>query len=391
MINFEIKKEDNLARTGCIYTPRGIINTPAFIPVGTNAVVKAMNQDELKELGAEIILSNTYHLYLRPGHEVIKKLGGLHKFMNWQGPILTDSGGFQIFSLSPLRKINNEGVTFKSHLDGSTHFLTPELVTEIQAVLSSDIAMAFDECTPYPASREYALNSLKLTTEWARRCKEFMSSEFRVKSLENSITQDSTLNLIQGKTQNLFGIVQGGIYKDLRKQSTEELIEIGFDGYALGGLSVGEPKELMYEIINYTTPLLPQDKPRYLMGIGDLIDVLEAVESGADMFDCVMPTRNARNGTLFTSIGRISIKREEFKADPTSLDPNCDCYTCKNYSRAYLRHLFMNREILSMRLNTLHNLHFYLEFFRKMREAIEKGEFEKFSKEQAVILQNNFV
>jgi len=353
------------------------------MPVGTNATVKAMSQDELKGLGAEIILSNTYHLYLRPGHEIIRQIGGLHRFMNWQGPILTDSGGFQVFSLSPLRKITDEGVEFRSHLDGSTHFLTPELVMEIQSALGSDIAMAFDECTPYPATREYALKSLQLTTKWAKRCKE--SLELRVKSQEGLITHNSKLI-----THSLFGIVQGGVYVDLRKQSAEELIEMDFDGYAIGGLSVGEPKALMYEMINYTTPILPRDKPRYLMGIGDLLDVLEAVSAGIDMFDCVMPTRNARNGTLFTSSGRISIKREEFKKDPNPLDPNCGCYTCRNYSRAYLRHLFMNKEILSMRLNTLHNLYFYLDFFRKMREAIESVEFEKFRNEWTPILQNNF-
>ena len=358
------------------------------MPVGTSATVKAMNQDELKELGAEIILSNTYHLYLRPGHEIIRQLGGLHKFMNWQGPILTDSGGFQVFSLSPLRKIRDEGVEFRSHLDGSTHFLTPELVMEIQCALGSDIAMAFDECTPYPATREYALKSLELTTKWARRCKEAM----------NNLTSPVGAGLCacpgqpQGvaPTQALFGIVQGGVYPDLRKQSAEELIAMDFDGYAIGGLSVGEPKALMYEMINYTTPLLPQDKPHYLMGIGDLLDVFEAVAAGIDMFDCVMPTRNARNGTLFTSMGRISIKREEFKADPKPLDPNCQCYTCRNHSRAYLRHLFMNREILSMRLNTLHNLYFYLEFFRRMRDAISNKEFRRFRTEWTPILQNNF-
>jgi queuine tRNA-ribosyltransferase len=383
-------KTDGSARVGEIHTSRGNINTPAFIPVGTNATVKAMSQGELRELGVEIILSNTYHLYLRPGHEVIKKLGGLHKFMNWDGPVLTDSGGFQVFSLSPLRKINNKGVAFKSHLDGSTHFLTPELVMEIQTALSSDIVMAFDECAPYPASREYALNSLKLTTEWAKRCKEAMKlRRWEAKNLSTS--QPLNFPTSELPEQVLFAIVQGGIYKDLRKQSAEELIEIGFDGYALGGLSVGEPKELMYEIINYITPLLPQDKPRYLMGIGDLLDVLEAVSAGIDMLDCVMPTRNARNGTLFTSRGRISIKREEFKTDPDPLDPDCECYTCKNYSKAYLRHLFMNREILSMRLNTLHNLHFYLDFFRKMRDAIKKGAFDSFKKEQTVILRDNFV
>lgn len=366
-VKFKLIKTDNNARLGQIHTPRGIINTPAFIPVGTNATVKAMCQNELKDLGAEIILSNTYHLYLRPGHDVIKKLGGLHKFMNWHGPVLTDSGGFQVFSLSPLRKINDDGVTFKSHLDGSTHFITPEIVMEIQGALGADIAMAFDECIPYPSSREYTVKSLALTTKWARRCLD-----------------------ARDKNQALFAVVQGGTYNDLRRQSAEELVDMDFDGYALGGLSVGEPKEIMYEVFNHTTPILPHDRPRYLMGIGDLNDVLEAVSAGIDMFDCVMPTRNARNGTLFTSRGRISIKREEFKADQSPLDPDCECYTCKNYSKAYLRHLFMNKEILSMRLNTLHNLHFYLEFFRKMREAIENETFGNFKREQAVILQNNF-
>ncbi len=337
------------------------------MPVGTNATVKAMSSDEMKELGAEIILSNTYHLYLRPGHDVIKEVGGLHEFMKWDGPVLTDSGGFQVFSLSPLRKIKDDGVEFRSHIDGSLHFLTAELVMEIQGALGSDIAMIFDECTPYPATREYALDSLKLTTKWAEKC---------LKAVNNG--------------QALFGIVQGGMYRDLRKQSAEELIEMDFNGYALGGLSVGEPKELMYEMINYTTPLLPLNKPRYLMGIGDLLDVLEAVSAGIDMFDCVMPTRNARNGTLFTSQGRISIKREEFKKDTGPLDPECECYTCRNFSRSYLRHMFMSREILSMRLNTMHNLHFFMDFFRRMRAAIGRGEFEQFRKEQTVILKKNF-
>jgi queuine tRNA-ribosyltransferase len=337
------------------------------MPVGTNATVKAMTPVEMKELGSDIILSNTYHLYLRPGHDVIGEVGGLHKFMQWDGPILTDSGGFQVFSLAKLRKIKDDGVEFRSHIDGSLHFLTPELVMEIQGALGSDIAMVFDECTPYPADKEYALNSLKLTTAWARRCNE-----------------------AKNDGQALFGIVQGGMFKDLRKQSTEELLELDFDGYALGGLSVGEPKELMYEMINYATPLLPQDKPRYLMGIGDLMDVMEAVAAGIDMFDCVMPTRNARNGALFTSQGRISIKREEFKKDSGPLDPNCTCYTCSNFSRAYLRHVYMSKEIISMRLNTIHNIHFFLEFFRNMREAIGKGEFGRFRKEQTPILQGNF-
>jgi len=337
------------------------------MPVGTNATVKAMTPVEMKELGSDIILSNTYHLYLRPGHDVIGEVGGLHKFMQWDGPILTDSGGFQVFSLAKLRKIKDDGVEFRSHIDGSLHFLTPELVMEIQGALGSDIAMVFDECTPYPADKEYALNSLKLTTAWARRCNE-----------------------AKNDGQALFGIVQGGMFKDLRKQSTEELITFDFDGYALGGLSVGEPKELMYEMINYATPLLPQDKPRYLMGIGDLMDVLEAVAAGIDMFDCVMPTRNARNGALFTSQGRISIKREEFKKDSGPLDPNCTCYTCSNFSRAYLRHVYMSKEIISMRLNTIHNIHFFLMFFRTMREAIGNGNFQSFRKEQTPILQGNF-
>jgi queuine tRNA-ribosyltransferase len=337
------------------------------MPVGTNATVKAMSPDEMKDLGAEILLSNTYHLYLRPGHKTISEVGGLHKFMKWDGPILTDSGGFQVFSLTNLRKIKDDGVEFRSHLDGSLHLLTPELVMEIQKALGSDIAMVFDECTPYPATKEYALNSLILTTKWARRCKEAIN-----------------------RGQALFGIVQGGVYEDLRKQSAEEIIKIDFDGYAIGGLSVGEPKELMYEMINWTAPLLPNDKPRYLMGIGDLLDVLEAVSAGIDMFDCVMPTRNARNGTLFTSQGRISIKREEFKKDSGPLDPECGCYTCQNYSRSYLRHMFMSREILSMRLNTMHNIYFYLEFFRQMRESINKGEFKSFREELTPILQNNF-
>jgi queuine tRNA-ribosyltransferase len=372
-IKFDIIKTDGGTRLGKISTERGIINTPAFITVGTNATVKAMNQDELKELGAEIILSNTYHLYLRPGHDSIGKLGGLHAFMNWRGPILTDSGGFQVFSLSPLRKIRDEGVEFRSHVDGSLHFLTPEVVMDIQAALGSDIAMAFDECTPYPASREYTLKSLELTTAWAMRCLKASNKSSR-----------------KGINQALFGIVQGGMYKDFRKQSAEELIKMDFDGYALGGLSVGEPKDLMYEMVNYTSPLLPENKPRYLMGVGDLLDVLEAVSAGIDMFDCVMPTRNARNGTLFTSMGRISIKREEFKSDPSPLDPACECHTCRSFSRAYLRHLFMNREILSMRLNTMHNLHFYLDFFRRMRESIKTGGFEDFRKDQRGILKRNF-
>ena len=350
------------ARLGKLSFKRGEINTPAFMPVGTQATVKAMSTDELQGMGAEVILGNTYHLYLRPGHKTIQKLGGLHKFMNWPGPILTDSGGFQVFSLAALRKITPEGVSFQSHIDGSKHFLDPELSMEIQHALDSDIIMAFDECTPYPSTHEYALNSLELTSAWAERSK--YAHEELCRNRDNKPA--------------LFGIIQGGMFEDLRMQSARELMAMDFDGYAVGGVSVGEPKEDMHAIMKYMGPVLPADKPRYLMGIGDLKDILTAVEAGFDMFDCVMPTRNARNGTLFTSEGRISIKRAQYKEDPSPLDPACGCYTCSNYSRGYLRHLFMAHEILSMRLNTIHNLHFYLEFMRQMRSAIGKGQFGEF-------------
>jgi queuine tRNA-ribosyltransferase len=336
-------------------TPRGVIHTPAFMPVATIGTVKAVSTDELKEMGAEIILCNTYHLYLRPGADTVASLGGIHRFINWDGPVLTDSGGFQVYSLSALRKIQESGVHFRSHIDGSMHFIGPKEAMDIQSLLGSDIAMTFDECTPYPATYDYALSSLDLTTKWAWKCKEF-----------------------QKEGQSLFGISQGSVFKDLRTKSIEQLLEIGFDGYAVGGLSVGEPKEEMYEMIYYTAPLLPVEKPRYLMGIGDLKDVLNAVEAGFDIFDCVMPTRNARNGTLFTSRGRVSIKRTEYKSDSAPLDPDCSCYTCRNYSRGYLRHIFLAREILSMRLNTVHNLYFYFNFFRNMRKSITENSFSEF-------------
>lgn len=354
-MKFEVFNKDSRARRGRISLERGVINTPAFMPVGTNATVKALSPHELREIGAEIILSNTYHLYLRPGMDVIENAGGLHKFMSWDGPILTDSGGFQVYSLSTLREITDEGVWFRSHIDGSLHFLGPDEAMKIQGILGSDIAMVFDECTPYPATYEYAMKSMNLTLKWAQRCRE-----------------------LKNHGQALFGIIQGGMYRDLRMECLERLIEMGFDGYAVGGLSVDEPKEIMYEIIDYLGEAMPADKPRYLMGVGDLLDVLYAVEKGFDMFDCVMPTRNARNGTLFTSQGRLSIKRAEFKYDYSPLDPECDCYTCRNFSRAYLRHLFLTKEILSMRLNTIHNLYFYLNFFKNMRQAIEEGRFEEF-------------
>ena len=354
-MEFRIIARDGERRRAEISTERGTINTPAFMSVGTSGTVKAVSSDELKEVGAEIILGNTYHLYLRPGLDVISALGGLHRFMNWDRPILTDSGGFQVFSLASFRKIEEHGVQFRSHIDGSLHFIGPAEAMKIQGILGSDIAMAFDECIPYPATHDYAAKSIEVTSRWARECREH-----------------------QSEGQALFGIIQGGMYKDLRRRSTEDMINIGFDGYAVGGVSVGEPKEEMHEIIYFNAPLLPHDKPRYLMGIGDFVDMLAAVDAGFDMFDCIMPTRNARNGTLFTSTGRISIKRQEFKFDKGPLDPDCGCYTCRNYSRAYLRHLFLSREILSMRLNTLHNLYFYQDFFKKIRVSIETKTFDRF-------------
>ena len=339
------------ARLGRLHTPHGVIETPIFMPVGTQATVKAMTPEELKEIGSQIILSNTYHLYMRPGHDLIERAGGLHKFMNWDKPILTDSGGFQVFSLGPLRKIKEEGVEFRSHLDGSKHFLSPEKATEIQNALGSDIIMAFDECAPYPADRQYVKNSLERTTRWLERCK--AAHKYPEK-------------------QALFGIVQGGMYKELREQSAKEITAIDLPGYAIGGLSVGEPKDMMYEVLDYTVPLLPEDKPRYLMGGGSPDDLLEGVLRGIDMFDCVLPTRIARNGTAMTSQGKVVVRNASYAEDFTSLDPECDCYTCKNYTKAYLRHLIKCNEILGARLLTIHNLHFLLKMMENVREAIKE-------------------
>ncbi len=324
------------------------------MPVGTAATVKAMRPEEVREMGAEIILSNTYHLYLRPGHEVVKAAGGLHRFMNWDRPILTDSGGFQVFSLGAMRKIREEGVEFRSHIDGSKHMLSPERSIEIQNALGADIIMAFDECTPYPADRSYVKDSLERTTRWLRRCKEYHKDTER---------------------QSLFGIMQGGMYKDLRKESAQQIVEMDLPGYAIGGLSVGEPKELMYEIMDDCVELLPADKPRYLMGVGSPDCLFEGVERGIDMFDCVLPTRIARHGMAMTSQGRINIKNARYEKDFTPLDPNCDCYTCRNYSRAYLRHLFKADEILSSMLMTNHNLHFLIDTMKHIRQAIEEDRF----------------
>ena len=339
------------ARLGRLHTPHGVIETPIFMPVGTQATVKAMTPEELKEIGSQIILSNTYHLYMRPGHDLIERAGGLHKFMNWDKPILTDSGGFQVFSLGPLRKIKEEGVEFRSHLDGSKHFLSPEKATEIQNALGSDIIMAFDECAPCPADRQYVKNSLERTTRWLERCK--AAHKYPEK-------------------QALFGIVQGGMYKDLREQSAKEITAIDLPGYAIGGLSVGEPKDMMYEVLDYTVPLLPEDKPRYLMGVGSPDDLLEGVLRGIDMFDCVLPTRIARNGTAMTSQGKVVVRNASYAEDFTSLDPECDCYTCKNYTKAYLRHLIKCNEILGARLLTIHNLRFLLKMMENVREAIKE-------------------
>lgn len=358
---FELIKKDlhSQARLGKITTSHGQVSTPVFMPVGTQATVKAMTPEELKEIGVEIILSNTYHLYLRPGHELIKSMGGLHKFMHWDMPILTDSGGYQVFSHNELRKIKEEGVYFQSHLDGSKHFLSPEKTVEIQEALGADIIMCFDECTPYPATRDYTAASMERTHRWAKRCKEAKKSE----------------------TQSLFGIVQGGMFQDLRKQSAEEITKICFDGYAIGGLSVGEDKLIMYNMVDATVPYLPYDKPRYLMGVGTPEDLVECVARGVDMFDCVMPTRNARNGTLFTKRGKLGIRNALFANDINPIEDGCGCYTCKNYSRAYLRHLFAASEILAARLGTTHNLYYYINLMRDMRRAIEDDMFEEFREE----------
>lgn len=350
---FEIIKKDpfSQARLGRVETDHGSFATPAFLPVGTQGTVKALTPEELKEIGVEAILSNTYHLYLRPGHETIGRLGGLHHFIHWEGPILTDSGGFQVFSLGSLRKISEEGVRFQSHLDGSSHFLTPEKVVEIQRVLGSDIAMVLDECVPYPSSYDSVKASVERTSHWAKR----------------------SLQIQRNPNTALFGIVQGGVYRDLREKSIQTLVEMDFQGYAIGGLSVGEPKSMMGKVLEWTVPLLPERTPRYLMGVGTPEDILNAVRLGVDFFDCVLPTRNARNGTLFTSSGKISIKQAQYSEDGNPLDETCTCYTCRHYSRAYLRHLYLSKEILSSRLNTIHNLFYYIALLKKIREAIQTG------------------
>lgn len=349
--NIVEKSSQSRGRIGTFTTPHGVIETPVFMPVGTLGTVKTMTPEEVKDIGAQIILSNTYHLYLRPGSDIVEKAGGLHTFMNWGKPILTDSGGYQVFSLNDLRNISEEGVTFKSHLDGSKHFISPEKSIEIQNQLGADIIMAFDECTPYPSTYQYAKESYQRTIRWAKRCKGAHKRE----------------------DQALFGIVQGGMYTELRRDCIKELLEIDFPGYAMGGLSVGEPKDEMYTVLEEGIPHLPENKPRYLMGVGSPDALIEGVIRGVDMFDCVLPTRIARNGTAMTSRGRIVIKNAQFADDFSSLDENCSCYTCSNYSKAYLRHLFKGEEILGLRLITVHNLHFLINLMEEIKNAIREN------------------
>ncbi|PIZ72819.1 tRNA guanosine(34) transglycosylase Tgt [Candidatus Peregrinibacteria bacterium CG_4_10_14_0_2_um_filter_43_11] len=367
---FKYIQTSGKARRGTLKTAHGEIQTPFFMTIGTAGAVKGLLPSEVRALGGQIILSNTYHLHLRPGEDIVAKAGGLHKFMNWDGPILTDSGGYQVFSLAKIRKLKDDGVEFQSHLNGETIFLTPEKAIEIQMKLGSDIMMVLDECPAADADRTYVEKSLKLTTDWAKRCQTFF-----IKNRRDAPWRVST------NPSGLFGIVQGGMHHDLRKQSAQQLVDIGFDGYAIGGLSVGEPNATMYNMIDATVPHLPTDKPRYLMGVGTPQDIVEAVERGIDMFDCVLPTRNARHGHLFTSQGIVRIKNEQYKNDFTPLDPECQCLACTQFTKAYLRHLFMAKEILSLRLNTLHNVAFYLNLMKQIRAAIENDRFGEFKKE----------
>ncbi len=358
--NILAKDKHSKARAGEFVTDHGKVETPIFMPVGTQGTVKAVNQSCLEnDIKAQIVLSNTYHLYLRPGMDILEKAGGLHKFINWKKPILTDSGGYQVFSLSELRKIKSDGVEFRSHLDGSKHFFTPEKVIGIQRSIGSDIIMALDECTPYPCDYDYARHSKELTSGWAVLNKE---------AFENS-------NPLYGHKQFLFGIIQGSVYKDLREASAKDLIGLDFDGYAIGGLAVGEPVDVMYEMVDFTTDFMPENKPRYLMGVGRPENILEAVQRGIDMFDCVMPTRNARNANLFTSAGVLAMRNAKYKDDFSTIDENCDCYTCRNYTKAYLRHLYIAKEILALELGSIHNLHFYMDLVREAREKIIEGNF----------------
>ncbi len=420
-LRFEIVAEDKAtgARAGLLHTPHGVVETPVFMPVGTAGTVKGMTQAQLEELGVQILLSNTYHLYLRPGHEIIRDLGGLHRFISWPHPILTDSGGFQVMSLKGLGRVTEDGVWFKSHLDGSSHFLSPERAVEVQCALGADIIMTLDECVEYPASREALHRAVKLTERWAGRAKERLSAirgaggwglgtgekssalssqppadgrlpivdcrmggagEFHAGDQSTIDNRQSSIPSPQPLTPSpsLFGIVQGGVDKDLRRESVEGLLELDFEGYALGGLSVGEPKEEMYEVVEYAARLLPRDRPRYLMGVGTPEDLVECVARGIDMFDCVMPTRNARNACVFTSQGKVIIKNAKYAGDDSPLDLACECPVCRRYSRSYIRHLFVAGEMLGAMLATQHNLHFYIDRMRKIRQSLVFGAFAEF-------------
>jgi queuine tRNA-ribosyltransferase len=367
-----------------------MIDTPAFMPVGTQGSVKGVSPRELRELNAQIILGNTYHLFVRPGLDVIKHFGGLHKFMNWDGPILTDSGGYQIFSLAKLRKITEDGVEFQNHIDGARAFISPEIAMEIQAALGSDIAMALDECVPYPCEYDYATQSAEMTTRWAKRCKQanavILSKVEGSRGTTSKLSQRDSSTALRsarndgGTRQLLFGIVQGGTFEDLRKQSAQAIVEIDFDGYAIGGVSVGEPEEEMMRAVESAEPFLPKDKPRYAMGLGTPPQLLEMIARGMDMFDCVLPTRLARNGTAFTDTGTLNLKNAEFARDKRPIEENCVCPACREFSRGYIRHLVKAEEILGLRLITLHNLHFYLELMNRARAEIERGTFDQFRK-----------
>jgi queuine tRNA-ribosyltransferase len=369
---FRVTHSDGAARAGVMTTAHGEVETPAFMPVGTQGAVKAMTPRTLEEAGARIILANTYHLWLRPGPELIARRGGLHRFNGWPGPILTDSGGYQVFSLAARRAVREDGVHFRSHLDGSAQHLTPERAVDIQALLGSDIAMVLDECPPHPSTAEVLRTSLELTTRWAARCRQRLQA---VRAGAGDTPRPTT----PGQAQ--FGIVQGGVFPELRAESAAQLVEVGFEGYAIGGLSVGEPVDLMYEVVGATAPLLPIACPRYLMGVGTPADLVEAVARGVDLFDCVLPTRNARNGQLFTRHGPLNVKNARFAEDDAPPDPECGCYTCRHFSRAYLRHLFVAGEITASVLNTIHNLSFYLDTMRLIRQAIAFGTFSAFKAE----------
>lgn len=374
---FEILAQDrqSKARLGRLTTAHGVIDTPAFMPVGTQGSVKGVSPRELRETNAQIILGNTYHLFVRPGLDVIKHFGGLHKFMNWDGPILTDSGGYQIFSLAKLRRITDEGVEFQNHIDGARAFISPEIAMEIQAALGGDVAMALDECVPYPCEYDYAAQSAELTTRWAKRCLEWKrrNGETGKRGVADSPVRPFADSM-------LFGIVQGATFEDLRKQSAQAIVDLDFDGYAIGGVSVGEPEEEMMRAVESAEPFLPGDKPRYAMGLGTPPQLLEMIARGMDMFDCVLPTRLARNGTAFTAIGTINLKNAEFALDKQPIEDNCACEACREFSRGYIRHLIKAEEILGLRLITLHNLHFYLNLMRLARTEIESGTFDQFRK-----------